>query len=407
MASNEHQSFETRMEDLFRVAELVPRWKEGLLTLKEAAFIQRWLSEAEVHRTWFESMTEGEIPAEKAESIKDFEARRTEAFSRVSEQIGFLTPSRRRSRNGKAAFGILAILAIASGALYLNHKGTPSTPRPQLSILPPTDILPGTNKATLVLSNGQQVDLDSAHTGVITQQPGNATVTNGGGQLAYASNNAGGVGAVLYNTVNTGKGGQYKLVLSDGTKVWLDASSSLHYPTVFAGKNREVSLTGQGYFEVAHHKEPFIVHTPSVDIQDLGTAFNVKAYAESKVTKATLLQGSIRVTAGTRRETLVPGEQARVTADGAVRVSKGVNTDSVIGWKDGLFIFDHTSLEEGMAEIGRWYDVTIEYAGGKVPDREMLGTAPLHENLSVLVKLLNYSGINCTLDLTNRKIVVQ
>lgn len=396
------------MEDLFRVAALVPRWKEGLLTLKEAAFIQHWLGEAEVHRIWFESMANGEIPVEKAESIKAFEARRSEAFGRVSEQIGFLTSARRRSRNRRVALGILTILVVASGALYFYHKSTLTRPSsPSVSTLTPTDILPGASKATLVLSNGQQVDLDSAHAGVITQQTGNATVTNGGGQLAYAVNGAKAADELFYNTINTGRGGQYKLVLSDGTRVWLDAYSSLKYPTAFAGKRREVTLTGQAYFEVAHHIEPFIVHTSSVDIQDLGTAFNVKAYSESKITKATLLQGSIRVIAGARQETLVPGEQARVTADGAFHVSNDVNLESVVGWKEGLFVFDHTSLEEGMAEIGRWYDVTIEYAGGKAPDREMLGTAPLHENLSVLVKLLNYSGINCTLDLTNRKIVVQ
>src|ERR1700744_4700472 len=269
MAVNEHHSLESRMEDLFRVAALVPRWKEGLLTLQEAAFIQHWLGEAEIHRTWFESMADGVIPQEKADSIKEFESRRSAAFSRVSEQIGFSTPAKRLSRNRRVVLGILTILVAASGVLYFYHRGNPGrTSTPKLSSLTPADILPGTNKATLILSNGQQVDLDSAHVGIIAQQSGNATVTNEGGQLAYATNGTKATDELLYNAINTGKGGQYKLVLSDGTKVWLDASSSLKYPTAFTGKKREVILTGQAYFEVAHHIEPFIVHTSSVDIQD-------------------------------------------------------------------------------------------------------------------------------------------
>lgn len=395
--------------DLFQAARLASLYKEGLLSETEREALGRWLEASDEHRRWFEALLANEEDfTPKFQVYKELQADSQAAFQEICVKLEIAPEmeGRKTVRRRALTIGVAAsvVLLLAGLSIYLYAPKQKATPVIAAIV---ADIPPGTNKATLVLSNGQTVVLDSAHAGVIAQQPGDATVLNKAGQLSYAVNKDNEGGEMLFNTITTGKGGQYKLVLSDGTKVWLDATSSLHYPTAFAGQRREVTLVGQAYFEVAHHSQPFIVHTGSVDVQDLGTAFNVNAYPEGKAIKATLIEGSIRVASGTRQETLVPGEQARVMSDGSLRIAKDVSTSSAIGWKEGLFVFDHTSLEEGMRQIARWYDVSVEYPQGKVPDREMLGTASLHENLSVLVKLLNYSGISCSLDLAHRKIIVQ
>jgi ferric-dicitrate binding protein FerR (iron transport regulator) len=159
-----------------------------------------------------------------------------------------------------------------------------------------------------------------------------------------------------------------------------------------------VQLTGQAYFEVAHHREPFIVHTPKADIQDLGTAFNVNTYPEESAAQFTLVEGSIRVspTAGAGR-VLAPGQRALVADDGNLEVQNHVDVDEVTAWTKGLFVFDHTDLKTGLREIARWYDIDVAYEGNLSPDKKLEGTAPRNENLSVLVRLLNLSGIPCRL----------
>jgi ferric-dicitrate binding protein FerR (iron transport regulator) len=245
-----------------------------------------------------------------------------------------------------------AILLTFSIALFV-HRSRPVVPAPTAAVL---DLAPGSNKAVLTLAGGQTVLLDSAHSGLIRQQGGAQIINRAGGLLAYKEE-IGNHNPQLYNTITTGRGGQYRVVLSDGTRVWLDAASSLHYPTAFTGGSREVTLTGQGYFEVAHHAQPFIVHTDRADVQDLGTAFNVNAYPEEGGVVTTLVEGSVRVLSSGKARTLTPGQQA--TAAAGLRVEDDVNVDDVVAWKEGRFQFTGVPFGAVLQSLSRWYDVDV------------------------------------------------
>jgi ferric-dicitrate binding protein FerR (iron transport regulator) len=232
------------------------------------------------------------------------------------------------------------------------------------------DIAPGGNKAILTLADGTQVILDSANNGAITKQ-GNVTVIKlDDGQLAYNASSTS-TSALTYNTVTTPRGGQYQLVLSDGTKVWLNAASSLRFPTAFVGSERKVEMTGEGYFEVAHNdKKPFLVRAGGMDVEVLGTHFNINSYKDEMVTTTTLLEGAVQVSSVQgNMVNLRPGQQS-VLSGSALRVSPA-DTDMAIAWKEGYFRFKNESVPAIMRKLSRWYDVEIVYRGG--PGKEAFG----------------------------------
>jgi len=269
------------------------------------------------------------------------------------------------------------------------------------------DVAPGRYHAILTLSGGRQVILDSAKTGTLALQ-GNATVEQRkNGELAYNRGQGARQKEILYNTLSTGRGNLYKVVLPDGSAVWLNSGSSLHYPTAFEGHDREVDLSGEAYFEVAENKnKPFLVHAGKSTIEVLGTHFDIQNYNDEPALQTTLVQGSVRVSAGSGSRILAPGQQASILPDGGWEVADDVNMEEVLGWKEGMFVFDHTDLQTGMREIARWYDVEVTYEGSALAakNRKMIGSAPRNENLSVLIRLLNLSGIHCRLE--GRTIIV-
>jgi transmembrane sensor len=304
---------------------------------------------------------------------------------------------------------VAAALALLLGGSWW-FLNTGKTDRPQkVAVQTPDkqDVAPGGYHAVLTLSGGRQIFLDSAKTGTLALQ-GNATVEQRkNGELAYDRGQGARQKEILYNTLSTGRGNLYKLVLPDGTAVWLNSGSSLHYPTAFDGHDREVDLSGEAYFEVAENKDkPFIVHADKSTIAVLGTHFDIQNYSDEPALQATLVQGSVRVSAGSDSRILAPGQQASILPDGVWKVAEDANIEEVLGWKEGMFVFDHTDLQTGMREIARWYDVEVNYEGSApaAKDRKMIGSAPRNENLSVLIRLLNLSGIHCRLE--GRTIIV-
>jgi ferric-dicitrate binding protein FerR (iron transport regulator) len=305
--------------------------------------------------------------------------RRSEASTPRAYQELLKRTQRRRPSRVRYYYlsGVAAACLLTFAIIEFLHR-TPPAPAPVLSVQ--QDLSPGTNKAVLTLSGGNTVVLDSTHNGLIQQQGGTNIVNQASGLLSYESKNSD-HNPPLLNTVTTGRGGQYRLLLSDGTKVWLDAASSLRYPTAFNGKTREVVLTGQGYFEVAHHHEPFIVHTAGTDIQDLGTAFNVNAYPETGGVATTLLEGAVRV--GSR--TLKPGQQILVTPTGDQQLSDDVDLDEVVAWKDGRFQFTNIPFSTVLQYLSRWYDIDIrDHIDPRV---RVVLTVPKNVPISVLMKV--------------------
>jgi len=227
------------------------------------------------------------------------------------------------------------------------------------------DVAPGGNKAILTLSNGSKVTLNDSKNGLLATQAG-ALILKKDSLLSYKST-AGKTDAVTYNTINTPNGGQYQLVLADGTRVWLNAASSLKFPTEFNGNNRTVELTGEAYFEVAKDKhKPFNVKTANQTVQVLGTHFNVNSYTDEAVVKTTLLEGSVKVYSATASVLISPGQQA-LLSNNQLLVNKDPDVNEVIAWKNGMFQFNEADIQTIMRQIARWYDIDVEFKG-KIPD---------------------------------------
>lgn len=254
-----------------------------------------------------------------------------------------------------AAAAIL-LLVLAGGAYWFNSR--PAAPG-IADVQQEPNIAPGGNKAVLTLADGTQVTLDSAGTGTLAQQGGINVLKLDSGQLAYQGMGAQGQ-PMQYNTLTIPRGGQFRLTLPDGTRVWLNAVSSLTYPVAFTGKDRTVELQGQAYFEIAQQPDkPFRVKVRDMEVQVLGTHFDIMAYADEQAINTTLVEGALLVKQGAVTQRLRPGQQAvRNNTTGAFTV-QAADVDKVTAWKSGFFEFDDADLTAILRQVSRWYDVEI------------------------------------------------
>jgi ferric-dicitrate binding protein FerR (iron transport regulator) len=333
-----------------------------------------------------------------------------ETWKKISEKItefpSFKVYKSLNIRRWVAAAAIF-IIVLGAGGYFILHK-TPDKIAKTENILPQnkkTDIAPGGNKAVLTLANGSTIILDSAQNGTLSSQGNIKIIKLDDGQLAYDKSAVSGNTELLYNTISTPKGGQYQLTLSDGSKVWLNAASSLKFPAGFSGKERKVELTGEGYFEVAHNAaKPFIVTKNNVEIKVLGTHFNVNAYDDENSMKVTLLEGSVKVSKGDESIVISPGQQAGINnLEKKLIVKKDVDLDEVIAWKNGLFQFDQANIKTIMRQIARWYDVDVVFEG-KIPEVLFGGKISRDVNVSQVLKVLQEGGIHFRVE--GKKIIV-
>ncbi len=260
------------------------------------------------------------------------------------------------------------------------------------------DIQPGTSGAILTLSNGKQIVLDSTGSNTLLTQ-GNTQLLNQQGRLSYNNNDAATGGpAVVYNTMTTTKGKQYQLQLSDGSKIWLNAASSVTYPTAFTGDERKISITGEAYFEIAHDaKKPFTVSTNGMEVQVLGTHFNINAYDDEENTSTTLLEGSVKIKNRHTASLLRPGQQLQLNREGKIKLVTDADAQEAVAWKDGLFIMKKAGIASIMRQLARWYDVEVSYSDG-IPPGRISGDIPRNMNLSKVLEVMELSGVHFTIN---------
>lgn len=268
-----------------------------------------------------------------------------------------------------------------------------------------SDIPAGKPGAILTLADGSTVVLDSLGNGVIATQNGTKVLLDNG-QLVYNTDGAKST-ETSYNTIVTPRGRQFQLVLPDQTKVWLNAASSLRYPTVFTGKERTVEITGEAYFEVAKNaKMPFHVKINSeTGIEVLGTHFNVNSYDNESSLNTTLLEGSVRVSHKGEKTIIKPGQQAQVSVGtkDRIKVVDDVDVEKVMAWKNGVFDFQDATLQEVMHQLERWYDIEVVYEKG-VPPLEFVGKMGRDLSLSNVIRGLELSKVHLRLE--GRKLIV-
>jgi transmembrane sensor len=255
------------------------------------------------------------------------------------------------------------------------------------------DIQPGGNKAVLTLGNGKKILLDSANNGILAQQGSVSISKTKDGQIVY---NVGGGDEEHFtnNIIKTPNGGQYQVNLPDGTKVWLNASSSIRFPTAFVGRERRVELTGEAYFEVAKNaKKPFKVNlSNNLEVNVLGTHFNINAYQNSNSINTTLLEGSVALKTGVSIQKIIPGQQAQFnTQNSKLNIDSNVDLNQIIAWKNGYFSTESISLNDLMKEVERWYGVKVVYKDNVQAD--FVAKIPRNINLSELVELLELTKL--------------
>ncbi|MCC9064763.1 FecR family protein [Flavobacterium piscisymbiosum] len=356
------------------------------LSPEEESIFDTWYNESASNRKYFE-----QVQNNFETTIEDVDL--DAAWNVINKKI---TPQRNKKPYYKYAIAASIALLLGTGIFYFS--------KPKAEIIQvaekPQEIAPGGNRGILTLSNGKQIVLsDISAKDTIAKEGEKEEVTikvSANGVITYIINpnaNASKENSNAFNTLSTPTGGQYNIVLADGTKVYLNAVSSIKYPTQFNGDQRIVELDGEAYFEVAKNKnKPFIVKSGEQDIEVLGTHFNVHAYDNESVVKTTLLEGSVVVTYKNQKAILKPGQQSNVSEKNARIAIRDVDTEATIAWKNGRFKFDNADLKTVMRQLERWYGVKAEYRGD-VSDVRFNGGTFMNKNLSEVLKVLELSNI--------------
>ncbi len=289
----------------------------------------------------------------------------------------------------RVAAAAILLLAISSTSYFFIFNRRSESSITKTSGRFNNDAVPGKIQATLTLSDGSQLVLDSLPDGTVTMQ-GDTKISNRGGQISYTAGNK--QVTTDYNTLSTARGQVFhSLELSDGTKVWLNAASSIRFPVVFTGKERKVSITGEVYFEVVKRpKQPFIVDAQGTDITVLGTHFNVNLYEDEPVATTTLFEGAVRVSHLDKKALLHPGQQAILGKTGKLAVSEAKDAEQAIAWKNNIFSFESTDIKTVMRQVARWYDLDIVYNGNV--SQKITGEIPRSASAVTLFKVLELTG---------------
>ena len=372
--------------DNARLRHLLSRYINKTITPAEQTELSGFLNAAE-HETQLELLIE-------------------EAWIQSGEETSF--PVRKTERRPlKTVYlqrwaAAVLLLLLAGGAWFLWKMKAGPQPLAAATALK-KDVSPGTSKAMLTLGDGSTIELDSTLKGRLPQQ-GSVQLQLRPGLLKYGKNGQPAGSNVAYNVLRTPKGGQYRLELPDGSKVWLNAASSLRFPTVFAGPERRVELSGEAYFEIARNaRQPFFVDVNKASVAVLGTSFNIMAYANEAAIKTTLLEGAVKVSRESASSILKPGEQSLLDANGKMQVIEKADIDLAVAWKNGLTSFKSADIKTIMRQVERWYDIEVVYSG-PVPERSFTGDIPRDANLSELLRLLEISRIHFRMD--QRKLIV-
>lgn len=383
------------------LTDLIDRYLSGEVTEQEKRQVELWYESFDKISMDYMTADRKKLKAYLRRSLKAVHLKIEGQKRKQRLTINKPAASTRRFRAAAAA---AAILLLIGGGIYLTGIYV-RAPEEQLSQQRPEEkIQPGGNKAILTLSSGRSIVLDSTSNGLITTQGGAKVIKSNKGQLTYQRVMSS--EEQLYNTITTPRGGQYQVILPDGSKVWLNSVSSIRFPTEFNGESRKIEITGEVYLEVAHDtRRPFIVSSRQVDITVLGTRFNIMAYEDEPAVTTTLVEGSVKISIpGNPASRIIrPDQQASVDFGGREIKVTHVDAARVAGWIDGLLSLKECSVKEFMNQLSRWYDVDIEYSG-KIPSQKFGGLINRNAPLPDVLSALDAGGIHTKLQ--GKKLVV-
>lgn len=361
--------------ELSEAKALLQKYREGKCTGEEKELVESWYDTIEGGK---ETLTDDELLADLA-ALRG----RLQAITAPKQHPLRWVPA------------VAAILFLTLGLMYyLLQPKQPAATTNANQVIDPATVVPGGNIATLTLTDGRVISLSDAANGVLDSLGGITISKTADGQIVYKAVDAS-ESAIASNTISTPRGGQYQVQLPDGSKVWLNAASTLTYPTSFA-KGREVTLSGEAFFDVAHNVAlPFVVKTAGQDITVLGTRFNVHAYASEGRTATVLERGSVRVKAGAAEPAVLkPGQQAILNSAGSISIGPA-DMETALAWQQNEIRFKDATLQEVLQQASRWYNVDVVYK--TTPGEELLtGGVSRSASLASLIKILELSGVKCT-----------
>lgn len=400
--------------------------KYPAITAEEEAILKEWRDKNR-NQLIFDELTDEDYIIRMLEAFERMKQGEAESWTKLQNAMSSFpaqadeeVPERRKISwwyYTAAASVLLVISSLFLFKWYSSKQDEVSIPKSQ-PVAKNNDVLPGQFKAKLTLADGSVMVLDTISSSQLVQQ-GSTTVYTRGGQLVYEQQ--GKHKEVLYNTLTTAKGETYGMVLSDGSKIWLNAQSSLRYPVAFTGDERRVEITGEAYFEIAslglppapshrrgERKMPFIVLLNGMEVEVLGTKFNINSYSDEDAIKTTLLEGKVKVrSASTNAQTvLAPGEQALLNKGTQLfHKTKDIDVEAEVAWRFGLFQFNNADLRTVMRQLEKWYDVQVSYEGNiQNGGFEFLGKLPRNMNLSQVLSILQKQDVHFKIE--GKKIIV-
>lgn len=362
---------------------LAEKWLSGTITAVEEQEFTNWYNQNQDAPL--------NIPSAIAGSDQEMHDR---ILHKIRAEIKTASPGKSMSISRYVLAACLVLVMASIFMYFINQESAQKS-----ALVTQGDFPSGRNTANLTLADGSVISLDDVGNGKIVEQAGIAVVKEADGLLTYRVKEGGKFAKEQFNTISTPLGGQYKIILPDGTKVWLNAGSSLKYPTSFQGKQRLVTLFGEGYFEVAKDKNmPFKVKTSNQEITVLGTHFNINAYKDEPDVKTTLVEGAVKVLATDLNQTgsgvpvvLAPGEQSVLSKNNRLSV-RSVNVAAETAWKSGVFSFQNTDIHVVLRQFSRWYNVEIEFEG-EVPDVKLWGEMDRNVSATEALEMLHYFNL--------------
>ncbi len=393
------------MEEVEYLAALLLKQLRHEITDEELRYLEHWKASHPSHALVSEQVNDSGQLLNDLLSMKqvDMEARWQQITAQINP-VQKTVPLYRRWYTYAAAALVLLVAGAITWPYLTPKKSLPPIVENKTYTSGEFSIAPGGNKATLALSNGSVIDLQSAAVGKLGQEGNLAIMKLKDGELKYEQTAGESTTGELVNTLSTPRGGQYSVVLPDGSKAWLNAASSIKYPTHFSAKERRVAITGEVYFDVAKHpgkREPFIVDVLPVtgqgakaEVEVLGTQFNIMAYFDENAIATTLVSGKVKVSVNDNNKLLGAGQQAQIPmGSDLINVVKVEDLDDALAWKNGFISLNHSDIKYIMRTLSRWYNIEVNFPG-KVPDYKFSGTISRSENISTVIKTLEYNGVH-------------
>lgn len=380
-------------QEAFRVARLIAGYIRGTLSKSEHRELDDWVAASDENMQLFERLTDEKNIEEATQWMESIETEKA-----LQEKKAKMVFKRPREAIRFWRYAVAASIIITAGILIYVFRDSNNEKKNNVVATNSTDLPPGSDKATLTLSNGKTIVLDDTDRDTTINEL--IKILPQKGEIVYSNEET--ERELEYHTLSIPRKGHYRLVLPDGTTVWLNSESSIHYPTAFTGKERKVIVTGETFFEVAKNKDkPFIVIAGDIQVEALGTQFNINAYNNEPFLSATLIEGSILVSNSKNENILKPGQQAQI-GPGNFNV---VDTDAmdVIAWKNDQFKFTNATIDVIMRQVERWYDAEVVYENK--PAAHFYADIPRNVPVSKLLRFLELTN-KVHFKIEGRKIIV-